>query len=201
MELIDYRALARSRYTDQFQEDPVYDAIIQTIVEYQMKVQQLYLDFADTILDIDKSTGLNLDLIGSIVGQERNLVDYYAKPFFGFKGNPKAEPYDKGMWYSLFSSSGGDSRTLTDEEYRRVLRARIIRNNTNCNRKDFVDILTLLIGNSNFKLNVPVHGQIDLELPAGFDNDFVLYFLSRTGEMDSIIPKGMGVKLNVSIGV
>lgn len=148
MENIDYVALSKSRYTDQFDYDPAFNAIVQTLIEYKMRVQGLYINFADTILDIDKSTGKNLDLIGSIVGQERVLVDYYANPFFGFEGNPKAEPFDKGMWYSLFSDSGGDSRILSDEEYRRVIKARIIRNKTNCTRKDFTEIMYLLLGYS-----------------------------------------------------
>lgn len=200
MDKIDYTALSRSRYTDQFKDDPVFDALVQTLIEYKSNVQNLYADFALKILDIDKSTGKNLDLIGSIIGQSRNLVDYYAKPYFGFEGNPRAEPYDKGLWYSLFNNDGGDSRVLTDEEYRRVLKARIIRNRTNCTREDFVQILSLLIGGTNFVLSVPKHGNITLRLPSGFSNDFVLYFLSRTDEADSLIPKPLGYRMNVIIG-
>lgn len=334
MENIDYVALSKSRYTDQFDYDPTFNAIVQTLIEYKMRVQGLYINFADTILDIDKSTGKNLDLIGSIVGQERVLVDYYANPFFGFDGNPKAEPFDKGLWYSLFSDSGGDSRILSDEEYRRVIKARIIRNKTNCTRKDFTDIMYLLLGHSSevprnyvvnsheekvgnpeyilyqnskllneayssgevtisfdvkveggdgkirvyssngnvdwsftgdvsgvtstyqrktitvkprrvvannsgvsklefhafptgskrkvfvknvkveigskatswtpapedlFQLDSKSHGNIDLTFPKGFSSDFVTYFLSKTDELDSLIPKPLGYKLNVHI--
>lgn len=200
MELIDYVARSKTRYTNQFVEDPVYDALVQTIIEYLMKVQQTYLDFADIILDIDKSTGKNLDLIGSIVGQERNLVDYYSKAYFGFLGNPKAEPFDEGEWYSLFSTSGGDTRTLTDAEYRKVIRARIIRNKTNCSRGDLVKILDILTDKADYKIEYPSHGETNIILPSDFDVDFVLYFLSRTDEDDSLIPKPLGFKLNVFNG-
>ena len=210
MDSIDYVALSKSRYTDQFDHDLTFDAIVQTLIDYKMRVQKLYLNFANTILDIDKSTGKNLDLIGSIVGQDRILVDYYANPFFGFEGNPKAEPFDKGMWFSLFSDSGGDSRVLDDVEYRRVIKARIIRNRTSCTRKDFVNILLLLLGYDPdssdpippnlFSIESPSHGNINLTLPSGFSNDFITYFLSRTEDLDSLIPKPLGYKLNVNIG-
>ena len=200
MEILDYENMTKSRYTDQFDNDKVFDAVVQTMVDYKMKVQGLYLGFAETILDLDKSTGKNLDLIGRIVGQKRVLFDYYTNKFFGFEGNPKSEPFDEGMWFSLFSDSGGDSRILSDEEYRKTIKARIKRNNTNCTRGDFIEVLYLLIGNMDFEIDIPSHGNIDLTLPIDFDNDFVIYFLSRVDEMDSIIPKPLGYKLNVKIG-
>ncbi|AZF88451.1 hypothetical protein TAC_0063 [Acinetobacter phage TAC1] len=145
MDKIDYASLAKSRYTSQFEKDKVYDAIIQTIIEYKLKTQDLYINFAETILDIDKSTGKNLDLIGNIVGQPRILVDFSIEKYFGFLGNPRAEPYDKGLWYDMYSTKGADSRVLNDEEYRRIIKARIIRNKTNCNREDFIKILNLIL--------------------------------------------------------
>lgn len=176
MDKIDYASLAKSRYTSVFAKDPVFDAIIQTIIEYKMKTQDLYINFADTILDIDKSTGNNLDLIGSIVGQPRVLVDFSIDKYFGFLGNPRAEPYDVGLWYSTFSNKGSDTRTLSDEEYRRIIKARIIRNKTNCNRQDFIDILDLILGidrgpyapnileNSDFKDGYFVNGGDTVEI-------------------------------------
>ncbi|QIW91553.1 hypothetical protein vBAbaMD22_40 [Acinetobacter phage vB_AbaM_D22] len=174
MDKIDYASLAKSRYTSLFAKDPVFDAIVQTIVEYKMNTQDLYINFANTILDIDKSTGNNLDLIGSIVGQPRVLVDFSVDKYFGFLGNPRAEPYDKGLWYSTFSNKGSDSRTLSDEEYRRIIKARIIRNNTNCSREDFIKILDLILDidrsidylnivpNSNFKTYNTYNSEVDV---------------------------------------
>ena len=201
MDTINYVDMSKSRYTTQFDNDKAFDAIVQTLVEYKMRVQQRLIDFADIILDIDKSTGANLDLIGSIVGQSRILVDYYSKNYFGFEGNPKAEPYDQGVWYSLFSDSGGDSRVLTDEEYRRAIKARIISNNTNCSRKDYIDILTLLMGNTNFRISVPSHGNIEITLAEGTELDYVQYFLSRVENLDSLIPKPLGFRIIVKVGV
>ncbi|UJE34678.1 baseplate wedge protein [Acinetobacter phage vB_AbaM_P1] len=145
MNKIDYATLAKSRYTNQFEKDKVFDAIVQTLIEYKMKTQELYINFARTLLDIELSTGKNLDLIGSIVGQPRILVDFSIDKYFGFLGNPRAEPYDKGLWYSTFSAKGADSRTLSDVEYRRIIKARIIRNRTNCSRADFIRILDLIL--------------------------------------------------------
>lgn len=144
MEIIDYVKMSKDRYTSQFDDDPVFDAIVQTIIEYKMNVQGFTKDYAMTMFDIDKATGKNLDLIGSIVGQPRELVDFFTKPYFGFKGNPKATPFDEGEWYSIYSNSGGDSRILVDSEYRLAIKARIYRNNTNCSRREIIKILATL---------------------------------------------------------
>lgn len=207
MELIDYVAMSKSRYTSQFDEDPVFDAIVQTIIEYKMKVQQTYIDFADSILDIEKSTGRNLDLIGRIVGQDRVLVDYFTKPYFGFEGNPKAEPYDVGLWYSMFGTTGGDSRTLTDDEFRRVIKARIIRNKTNCNRQDFGKVMDLLLNIDRdnpkpddvfYKVSYSGHGNIILELK-DFEDGVATHYLSKLEDVDNIIPVPLGYRLIVKI--
>ncbi|AJK27154.1 structural protein [Acinetobacter phage vB_AbaM_phiAbaA1] len=170
MDKIDYAALARSRYTSQFENDKVYDAIIQTIIEYKLKTQDLYINFAETLLDIDKSTGRNLDLIGSIVGQPRVLVDFSIDKYFGFLGNPRAEPYDKGLWYSTFSAKGADSRVLSDEEYRRIIKARIIRNKTNCSRSDFMKILELILNIDTTKKYTNILGNSNFTTPLVLGN-------------------------------
>lgn len=207
MEMIDYVALSKSRYTNQFDEDPVYDAIVQTLIEYKMKVQDLYIKFAGTILDIDKSTGRNLDLIGSIVGQSRVLIDYFSKPYFGFEGNPRAEPFDKGVWFSLFSDSGGDSRTLTDAEYRRVIKARIIRNKTNCNRGDFIKIMDLLLDvdrenpkptDTAYTVKIEGHGNIVLEIK-DLGDSLATHYLSYLEREDNLIPIPLGYRLIVKL--
>ncbi|CAL1777522.1 structural protein [Acinetobacter phage vB_AbaM_KissB] len=170
MDKIDYAALARSRYTSQFENDKVYDAIIQTIIEYKLKTQDLYINFAETLLDIDKSTGRNLDLIGSIVGQPRVLVDFSIDKYFGFLGNPRAEPYDKGLWYSTFSAKGADSRVLSDEEYKRIIKARIIRNKTNCSRGDFMKILELILNIDTTKQYTNILGNSNFTTPLVLGN-------------------------------
>lgn len=200
IEPMDYVSLAKSRYTSQFKDDSVFDALVQTLIEFKMKSQEFYIDFADKVLSIEKAKGKNLDLIGSIVGQSRVLIDYYTKPYFGFYGNPQAEPLDVGLWYSISGGTGGDSRTLSDEEYRRIIKARIIANSTYCSRADFIAIIKLITDNADFKLEVLSHGNILLTLPNEYMQHMVAYFLGRVEDLDSLIPKPLGFRLSVVFG-
>lgn len=206
MEEVDYLEIARGRYTDLFQDDPIFDALVATLVEYKMKVQKEHIELADTILDIEKSVGANLDLIGSIVGQSRILVDYYSKPYFGFEGNPRAEPFDKGLWYSLFTSDSGDSRSLTDEEYRRVIKARILRNKTNGNRADFIAIMDLLldIRRTNLGRNILPNGLFTEGYAASPNSTVAEFTQSNNPSYTNIVTKVQhktGTSLPPYIGV
>ena len=84
MQIQDYVGLSKSRTTGLFADDAVYEAFIQAAValceEKQLELQEL----ETTLLNIDLSIGNQLDLIGKIVGQDRNLVLFTADPFFGF---------------------------------------------------------------------------------------------------------------------
>ena len=92
----NYKATARSRLTDRHRSDETFLAILDTLVEIKSQRQQQYLDIADTFLDIDKSEGKNLDLIGKLIGEERTLVNFIDRAYFGFAGARLVEPYDFG---------------------------------------------------------------------------------------------------------
>ena len=80
MQIQDYVGLSKSRTTGLFADDAVYEAFIQAAValceEKQLELQEL----ETTLLNIDLSIGNQLDLIGKIVGQDRNLVLHLLAP-------------------------------------------------------------------------------------------------------------------------
>ena len=116
----DYKTIARSRLTDRHRSDEPFLAILDTLIELKEERQREYLSLADTFLDIDKSTGKNLDVIGRLIGEERTLVNFIDRSYFGFLGARLSEAYDFGYWYSLYKNKYGTLRTLTDEEYQRL---------------------------------------------------------------------------------
>lgn len=86
------------------------------------------IDQLSLALVLDGAEGERLDLIGSIVGQERGVAEGIAIPYFGFEGYPGTLGFGKGR----FKKNGDPSATtytLPDVEYRRLIRAKIFLNN------------------------------------------------------------------------
>lgn len=196
MEEQDYKTIAHSRLTDRHRSDDAFLAILDTLIELKEVRQRQYLDLADEFLDIDKSTGKNLDLIGKLIGEERTLVNFIDRPYFGFLGARLAESYDVGYWYSLYNNKYGTLKTLTDEEYRRVLKARIIKNSSDNGRNSLLEVLNILSGNeSTTVFEEPENSTISIRVE---DNDgLVSYYLSKYKNDRNIIPVPLGRKINV----
>ena len=84
--------------------------------------------------DLDLAVGNQLDIIGLWVGQPRVIQSILVTGFFGFEDDVEALPFGEltdpskgGRWYELNEASTGTA-TLGDTAYRTLLKARIIRN-------------------------------------------------------------------------
>ena len=196
MEEQDYKTIARSRLTDRHRSDDTFLAILDTLIEIKEVRQQEYIALADTLLDIDKSTGKNLDLIGKLIGEERTLVNFIDRVYFGFLGARLAEAYDFGYWYSLYKNKYGTLRTLTAEEYRRLLKARVIKNSSNNGRNSFLEVLNML---SNNQASVVMEGLDNTAISDEVEDydGLVSYYLSKYKNDMNLIPIPLGRRLNV----
>ena len=192
----DYKTTALSRLTDRHRSDETFLAILDTLVELKEERQQQYLDIADTFLDIDKSEGKNLDLIGKLIGEERTLVNFIDRSYFGFLGARLSESYDIGYWYSLYKNKYGTLRTLSDEEYRRVLKARVVKNSSDSSRDSLLKVLNLLLGN---KTSVVIESENNkaIEVRIKDEDGLASYFLSKYKSNTNLIPIPLGRRLGV----
>jgi len=193
----DYKTVARSRLTDRHRSDEAFLAILDTLIELKEERQREYLSLADTFLDIDKSTGKNLDVIGKLIGEERTLVNFIDRSYFGFLGARLSESYDVGHWYSLYKNKYGTLRTLTDEEYRRVLKARVVKNSSDSNRNSFLELLNML---SNNKSSTVTEGLDNTAISVEVEDvdGLVSYYLSKYKSDRNLIPVPLGRRLNVA---
>lgn len=87
-----------------------------------------------TAFDLDQAVGAQLDILGVIIGQSRNVANILLVEFFGFQDDLAAltmgeltDPSVGGRFYNL-GDTFASSSTLQDPEYRTVLRAKIARN-------------------------------------------------------------------------
>lgn len=199
---IDYDEVALSRVTSVFKESPIFQAVLLSLLQPLESLQDDMMYLANNMLNIDEAKDYHLDFIGSLIGQKRLLVDFNTEPYFGFEGAYQAETLGTiqdsnvgGYWNSYSYTNVATARRLNDEEYRRVIKARIIMNNTNCSVDDLVQVLNLITGNQGSTVNRVSHRVLKVRIsdPSGLG----AYFLSRTDRDDNIIPVALGVRIDL----
>jgi len=196
---------ARSRYTGTFKDDPVFDCAVRTGISYEQDCLDQFDIYVDQLYNIDKSSGLMLDLIGKIVGQDRILISYTDQKNFGFLGHPlaesfgtKANPNIGGYWKSS-SSATTIYRKMSDETYRVVLKARIASNIARGTINDFLAVVNILTGHTRAQIiESPESGSFTLVIPST-NATLVQYYYTRIGQPDQILPIPIGVSLKVII--
>lgn len=201
VDFIDYTKLARTRYTDLFKGDEVWDALITSQTEVINSYQQQYLDFVKNVFNIDNSFGKGLDFIGALVKQPRILVDFNQGVHFGFEGSYKSgtfgtvtDPSVGAPFFSKLTTNQVSGKVLSDEEYRRVIKARIIYNNSNCRTNEFLRIVELLSYSTQNSVSWDRHGVINLNIVED-GIGLLSYFISRTWSNDRILPIPLGYRL------
>lgn len=116
----------------QYRNKPRARATIKTMTELYL-ADGLVFEIQD-VLDIDKAVGVQLDIIGKILGCSRVAVGFdIEKPYFSFEeaetpyGFSDEEKLSEGYW-KRFKNSIESSFALPDEDYRRLLKFKAIYN-------------------------------------------------------------------------
>lgn len=201
-DIVDYQEMATSRYTDLFKGDVVFDAMVKSIITPLQSYQIFLKDFHDNFLSIDNSFGQQLDIIGGLVGQPRVLLNFLTDPYFGFKGAANVKSFGigansgvGGYWRSILNPNSGSANTLDDVTYRKLLKARIIKNNSKGSINDFLLVMNILTGNTLTRVDVaPISGTALVTVVEPVD-PLVGYYLGKVRESGGIIPLPLGVKL------
>lgn len=193
----DYIGIARTRYTEQFRGKPIFDKYIRLLLsgfeELQTVVQQLQQERS-----IDTAVGAQLDVIGEIVGRPRGLVSAELFEYFGFQGAPQAGTFGSltdasagAPWYSLGAPSG-IAREPSDEEYRLILKAKIIKNRTLSRPEDVIEAYKFLFGTSTIIVDEFETGKVRIGIGKILSSveRGLLFDLEGVG---TLLPKTIGV--------
>ncbi|WBM36200.1 hypothetical protein [Pseudomonas phage HJ01] len=147
----DYLEVARGRVTEQFKEKPIFDRFLQVLLSGKFDIQNALEDL-QTLRSLDTATGKQLDIIGDIVGRPRGLVYQDIFNYFGFAGTERAgsfgslsDPTVGAPWYSVGAPTG-NAREPSDEEYRMILKAKIIKNRTNSTPEQVIEAYKFVFG-------------------------------------------------------
>jgi len=195
----DYVGEAREGSSSLLNQSPIYQAFLSAIVEYYDEQEKDLIWLSENLLNEDVAEKWHLDFIGMIVGQPRLLVSFNTEPYFGFEGSYQSETFSTasnpklgGYWNGMDTFNTASARRLNDEEYRRVIKARVIFNNSFCTRNDLLNVINLLTGNTSASITQPSHGL--LKIRAIDTQGLLSYFMSRIDLDDNILPIALGVR-------
>jgi len=199
----DYLVEARSRITEAFKEKPVFDKYLQLFSLESAEIQNVALDLYNKRW-IDTAEGAQLDIIGNIVGQPRELVGADLYDFFGYQGNPQSDSYGTlsdptvGGFYLTSGTSTAGNIILDDYLYRRFIKAKIIKNKTRATPEDVIKFLTFVFdvesvwidsyggGKAHIKIYSPSFTQTDINL--------LYYYTNQKWGKSYFVPKSLGVE-------
>jgi len=198
----DYVNEARALITEQFRGQPIMDKYLRLLLSGVLDVQEVLRQLQQQ-RSIDTAVGAQLDVIGDIVGQPRGLVTAELFKYFGFTGHPLAgsfgsldDPTVGSVWYSL-NGPTGISREPSDEEYRLILKAKIIKNRTLARPEDVIEAYRFLFGAS--KVTIDQIGTASVRIGIGKILTTVERgLLFNLGGVDSLLPKTVGVSYSYS---
>ena len=126
----------------QFENKTVLNAIIEALGEELDELDTVFADLHDRRW-IDSGDGVQLDGIGTIVGQSRQIADAVQVPFFGFQDQDNAQTFGEGRFRDTWET-WLQSVNLSDPEYRPVLWQKIFKNHSFGTAEDTIQSLKFI---------------------------------------------------------
>lgn len=200
---INYLADYHQNQPSLFRESDNIHRLLSAIYDVIDTQQRDLLWLAEHLLDLDVAEGWHLDFIGSLVGQPRLLVGFNTDPYFGFEGSYQSSTFGTthnpeigGVWNSRSYFNTATARRLTDEEYKRIIRARVVYNSSNCTSNDLLEVLNYITGNTTSTVQLIRHGHITIR--ADDSTGLLSYFVDRLSSRDNILPIAAGVRVTLN---
>lgn len=199
---LDYLAEYFDLEPSLFRESDNLHRLFQSIFTAYHTQQEDFLWLSQNILNIDLAEKYHLDFIGNIVGQPRFLIGFNTEPYFGFKNSYQSETFGSaqlefigGYWNSRSYFDTASSRVLSDDEYRRIIKARVIYNQSNCTCNDLLEVINLITNRNDNTVQTIKHGLISIRTKD--DTGFLSYFVDRLPLNDNILPIAAGVTVSL----
>lgn len=145
------------------------------------------------VLNIETAIGHQLDLVGKHVGQGRIVNGYQLRKFFGFRGSPHALGFSRGksgggQWYRRRDPLA-DSVRLSDEDYRFLIKCRILKNYQIGTLPNLIEACLFIFGEGchivdNYDMTVSI------SVPSAITSDFKKFAINHL----DILPRQAGVQ-------
>lgn len=202
----DYLREAQGRVTEQFRESDIFKRYLETLVDGYDDILKCLEDLV-SLRSLSTAEGVQLDMIGEIVGQPRVLVEVDLYQYFGFQGALNAESLGDlnsplgGVFYNLGDILGGN-RSLTDEQYRMFIRAKIFKNSFTATPEEFITAVNQIFQTESTFISLDEGGHAVVyfgrEL-SSFERVLINYVFTGGDYPVRLIPKTVGVGLDFGV--
>lgn len=156
MDITPYTGLITSAHADKPRFTALVAALVQPLADIQSLVGSLPGAF-----DLDAAVGQQLDMVGQWVGVTRNLKTPITGVFFSF--DTAGVGFDQGIWWTPYTPSDG-LEALPDEQYRLLLRARILDNNWDGSLAQAYAIYDALFADSPYTPFIEDYGNLSMAI-------------------------------------
>lgn len=202
-EIVGHLEIARERVTEQFKGKDVFDKFLQILVSGDNDIQETLKQLMQ-LRSIDTAVGAQLDNLGEIVGQPRELLEADLYEYFGFQGAVNAQSMGTtqdvtigGLFYSFGTPFGGNVN-LDDETYRKFIKAKIFKNITSSTPEEFITVVNTIF---DLPISITSEGDAQVTLMFGriltaFERALLNYVSTSQGYPSRLIPKTVGVRIN-----
>lgn len=204
----DLQQIALDRLAYQYRESPKLQAVIALFVSEVVILRDAILSM-EAIRTIDTAFGDGLDIIGEIVGQPRELWGIVDLEFFELHngtGGPAAEGFgdltdaSDGLRFRSVNEAEAANRDLGDSEYRRLLRAKVIRNRTQARPEDIIASIQAVLGESTEVVLAIASSAVTATVQRILSDEEIDLLNAETGIRGQIpvIPRPVGIPLTVA---
>ena len=200
---VPYLEEARERITYAFTDKPIFDKYLQLLILGQVEIQEA-LKQVMQLRSIDTAEGEQLNVIGRIVGQPRELLEADLYEYFGLQGATNAQSFGElgnssigGLFYNYGTPLGGNV-LLDDETYRKFIKAKIFKNVTASTPEEFITVVNTIF---DLPISISSEGDAQVTLMFGriltaFEKALLNYVSTSQGYPSRLIPKTVGVRIN-----
>lgn len=200
-EIREYQVIAESRLTMAFEQKPIFAKYLKLLLAEQGDLQEVLRQLMQE-RSIETAVGKQLDIIGDIVGQPRELIEADFIPYFGYVGAFDVQSYGDlnnaslgGYYYDLNQSLVGNI-LLNDDQYRIFIKAKILKNITRATPEDTIYFIQFVFGADKVQIAIDNAAEQALILVSQDLNQFevaLLKYFSDKPYKSYFIPKSLGV--------
>lgn len=143
---IDHKALAESRLITQYREATNFKARVDALIDESDNIEAALCQLLEERW-IDTAIGVQLDILGDIVGQPRTVEEIEANVYFGFQSAIGAETFgtlaDSGVGgvFRTLADPEYIAKTMDDDEYRVFIKAKVKKNITTTSINNTIEII------------------------------------------------------------
>ncbi|MDR0579546.1 MAG: DUF2612 domain-containing protein [Campylobacteraceae bacterium] len=181
-----YQDLIILQYWDKPKARATIETIIKGLINAGIEIQAI-----PSYFDLDNAQGIQLDVLGRIVGVSRTVKDAMDKIFFGFEGNPNVRGFGMAPFKTLETYPYYNTE-LDDYQYRFFIKAKIAKNffsGAMSGERGLIEVLNFIFENKIYVVD-NLDMSVKVYIHKGIDETMFRYIIKS-----DLFPKPAGVRI------